>query len=48
MPDRIYITGAGVISAIGRDKDQSLRSLMEGRGGTGPLHTLDASLKDYP
>ena len=48
MPDRIYITGAGVISAIGRDKDQSLRSLMEGRGGTGPLHILDASLKDYP
>ena len=48
MQERICITGAGVISAIGCGKAQTLASLLEGKGGVGPLHILKTQLHDFP
>lgn len=43
MDDRIAITGAGIISAIGAGKEENLRSLLAGRSGIGPLRHLRTS-----
>lgn len=43
MGDRIAITGAGIISAIGAGKEETLRSLLACRSGIGPLHHLRTS-----
>lgn len=44
---RIAVTGAGIISAIGLGKEETLRSLLGGRSGVGPLHYLECNL-DVP
>lgn len=43
MGDRIAITGAGIISAIGAGKEETLRSLLACRSGIGPLRHLRTS-----
>ena len=48
MKDVIVITGAGVVSAIGCGKADTLAALREGRTGVGPVRYLETSLKDYP
>ena len=48
MKDVIVITGAGVVSAIGCGKADTLAALREGRSGVGPVRYLETSLKDYP
>lgn len=40
MPSKVYITGSGVISAIGIGKSQTLDSLLQGRSGVGKPHLL--------
>ena len=42
----VCITGAGIISAIGRGKAETLLSLRQGRSGIGPIHYLDTSHAD--
>lgn len=53
---RVVITGVGVVSCIGRDKDTFWQSLCEGRCGIGPLEVDDreqlrfdrsAQIRDY-
>ena len=48
MKDSIVITGAGVVSAIGCGKADTLAALREGRTGIGPVRHLETSLRDYP
>ncbi|MBQ1857198.1 MAG: beta-ketoacyl-[Bacteroidales bacterium] len=48
MTGRIVITGAGVVSAIGSDKDRTLESLIASRSGIGTLRHLKTSLSDFP
>lgn len=48
MACRVVVTGAGVISAIGRDSSEFWRSLAEGRSGIAPLQSVDRSLLRFP
>lgn len=48
MKETIVITGAGVVSAIGIGKADTLSALCEGRSGVGPVRYLETSLRDYP
>lgn len=41
MNKRIYVTGFGVISAIGVDVDESIHSLMTGKSGIGDISYLE-------
>ncbi|MDP8228401.1 MAG: beta-ketoacyl-ACP synthase II [Candidatus Electryoneaceae bacterium] len=42
-PRRVVVTGVGVISPIGNDKEAVWDSLINGRGGVGPITRFDAS-----
>ncbi|RKW60677.1 MAG: beta-ketoacyl-[acyl-carrier-protein] synthase family protein, partial [Prevotella sp.] len=44
----IVVTGAGIISAIGNDKAETLSALIEGRSGIGPIRYLNTIHKDLP
>ena len=48
MSEEILITGAGVASALGVGKADTLASLREGRSGIGPIRYLETSLRDFP
>ena len=48
MNEEILITGAGVASALGVGKADTLASLREGRSGIGPIRYLETSLRDFP
>ena len=48
MAGRIVITGAGVVSAIGCGKAETLASLRKGHSGIAPVHYLETSLRDFP
>jgi 3-oxoacyl-[acyl-carrier-protein] synthase II len=42
-PARIAITGAGIVSALGRDQSEFWRAVQSGRHGLGPLDRFDAA-----
>ncbi len=44
--NRVVVTGLGVISPVGNDKDAFWNSLKEGKSGIGPLTLFDASQFD--
>lgn len=48
MEVRIVITGAGVVSAIGCGKADTLASLRAGRSGIGSVRFLQTGQKDFP
>lgn len=48
MHPRILITGAGVISAIGLDKAQTLASLRAGKTGVAPVCYLETDRTEFP
>jgi nodulation protein E len=43
QPRRVVVTGAGVISAIGKDKETLWDSIVNCRSGIGPYSTVDSS-----
>lgn len=45
MPDSVFVTGIGIISAIGSDVQSVWNSLREGRTGIGPLTLIDSAYK---
>jgi 3-oxoacyl-(acyl-carrier-protein) synthase len=45
MPGRIFVTGIGIISAIGRNAGEVLDSLRTARSGVGPIIYLDTIFK---
>jgi 3-oxoacyl-(acyl-carrier-protein) synthase len=46
MPQRIFITGYGIISCIGNNIAENLSSLLQSKPGTGKLHEIETMLKD--
>ena len=48
MDEPIYITGAGIISAIGSNKCEVLHSLQEKRSGIGKMHYLQSEHTELP
>lgn len=44
----IYITGTGIISAIGNDKQQTLHSLLKSESGIAPIRYLNTEHKEFP
>ncbi len=48
MKEPIWITGAGIVSAIGLDKAQTLESLLARRTGIGPMRHLRSEHREFP
>lgn len=48
MTEPIVITGAGIVSAIGAGKDETLASLLAGQSGIGKMRYLDSTHRDLP
>ncbi len=46
MPERIFITGFGLISCIGNNVDETLTSLLTGKPGTGPVRFIESELSN--
>jgi 3-oxoacyl-[acyl-carrier-protein] synthase-1 len=46
MPERIFITGFGLISCIGNNVQETLTSLLAGKPGTGPVRFIDSELSN--
>jgi 3-oxoacyl-[acyl-carrier-protein] synthase-1 len=46
MPQRIFITGYGIISSIGHNSGENLSSLLQSRPGLGRIRHVDTLLKD--
>ena len=48
MPRRVVVTGLGVISPIGSNRDEFWHALSAGRSGIRPLQSVDGSLLRFP
>ncbi len=48
MKNPIWITGAGIVSAIGLDKLEVLDALLHGRSGIGPVRYLSTTHTEFP
>ena len=48
MDKPIYITGMGIISAIGNSRAETERALLEGRSGVQTLRLLPSVHQDLP
>jgi len=46
MPQRIFITGYGIISCIGSNIEETLTSLLGSKSGTGSIRHIETILKD--
>jgi 3-oxoacyl-(acyl-carrier-protein) synthase len=46
MPDRVFVTGLGIISGIGYNLEENLASLLQSRSGIGKLLYVDSPLRD--
>ncbi|HPS63523.1 MAG TPA: beta-ketoacyl-[acyl-carrier-protein] synthase family protein [Bacteroidales bacterium] len=46
MPERVFVTGYGLISCIGNNVEENFDSLMRCRPGTGKLRHIDTILRD--
>lgn len=46
MSDRVFVTGIGIISSIGLNKEESASALMESRSGIGSISMLETRYKD--
>ncbi len=45
---RLCITGAGIVSAIGVGKEETLKSLLDGTTGIGKVHHLKTNREEFP
>jgi 3-oxoacyl-[acyl-carrier-protein] synthase-1 len=46
MPQRIFITGYGIISCIGNNIAENLSAMLQSKPGTGRIHHIETLLKD--
>jgi 3-oxoacyl-[acyl-carrier-protein] synthase-1 len=46
VSERVFVTGIGIISSIGLNKEESASALMESRSGIGNISMLETRLKD--
>lgn len=45
---RLWITGSGIVSALGVGREATLQSLLATRSGIGPVRYLDTELREFP
>jgi len=43
LPQRVVVTGVGLVSCLGIGTDENWAALLDGRGGIGPITSFDAS-----
>ena len=48
MNETIWITGAGIVSAIGLDQRETLDALLHGRSGIGTMRYLQSEHREFP
>lgn len=48
MKEPIWITGAGIVSAIGMNRHEVLEALRNGRSGIGEMHHLESIHREFP
>ena len=48
MKKEIYVTGAGIVSALGLGKDANLRALINQQSGVRPIQFLETAHRDLP
>lgn len=48
MADRVFVTGAGIISALGVGKDATFQSLLKGETGIGRITHLHTEHEEFP
>ena len=48
MSTKVFVTGAGIISALGSGMDATLKSLREGVCGIGAIRHLKTEHKEFP
>ena len=48
MKKEIYVTGAGIVSALGLGKDANLRALINQQSGVQPIQFLETAHRDLP
>ena len=48
MTDRVFVTGAGIISALGVGSGATLRSLLNGESGIGRITHLETEHEEFP
>lgn len=48
MSQRVFITGAGIFSSIGRGLEATLESLIQGRTGIAPIRFLETIHREFP
>lgn len=46
MPNKVVVSGMGIISSIGNNKTETLNSLINGKSGIGPMTILNTQYKD--
>ena len=48
MADKVFVTGAGIISALGVGSEVTLKSLLSGESGIGMITHLETEHKEFP
>lgn len=48
MAQKLYVTGAGIVSALGVGMDATLQSLLDARSGIGPITHLSTGHTEFP
>ncbi len=48
MKESIVITGSGIVSSIGLDKQETLSSLLAGKSGVSPVRYLKTAHREFP
>jgi len=48
MSDKVFVTGAGIISALGVGKDATLQALIKGESGIGKISHIQTEHKEFP
>ena len=48
MGKRVFVTGAGIISALGTGNDATLKALLEGKSGIGKITCIDTEHTELP
>lgn len=48
MTDRVFVTGMGIVSALGTGIDATLRALLKEESGIGKISHLETSLRQFP
>jgi len=48
MSEKVFVTGAGIISALGNGTDATLKALLSGHSGIGHIRHLATEHREFP